>query len=303
MAKENMRISQLRVERFLAQEPLMQPCIGYAVQVLTGVDPAAEMFLKFDNAHVHPSFCELYYIRSGKLAYQVEGELWHAHAGDVIYLPPGISHTLSADSLPIERVWVGMERFLLDLASALVSDLNFVAFPDLDRPLLLHTSGQAGADLASAFTKLGDACKGEQPGWEMKSRCAALELIVELAQANYEQNASQEEKRQCLLERIQRYVEQHLAQPLDRASVCRQFYISPSTLSHLFQSYVGVSFSQYVTARRMERAAVLLSNDGVRPPDVCEFCGYGEYSSFFRAFKKYYGCGPQEWLTRAREMD
>lgn len=128
---------------------------------------------------------------------------------------------------------------------------------------------------------------------------AAADLVVELGREYYSQNTSPTEKRQDLLERICHYIDRHLGEPIDRDVICKRFYISPSTLSHLFRTELEVSFSQYLLRRRMERAASLLQAGELPLQGICRLCGYSEYSSFFRAFRSHYGCSPRDWAGKA----
>lgn len=298
MSKESMRINRLRVEQFLPEAPLNQPDVGYAEQNMP--EPKCTEFSEKDGRHslfhAHPTFCEIYVQTSGAARYQFGETQWDVSCGDILYFPPNLPHRLVAvTTAPGRRIWVGIGNFVLTQAEELVKDLNFVGFPDLNRPFLLRASDFTNRELSCAFQQLNQECESEQPGWEMKARCAAVCLIVDLARAYYDQNASPEEKHQCLLERICRHIDRHLSEPLTRASICKQFFISPSTLSHLFHSQLGMPFSEYITIKRMELASMLLSTGKVSPQEVWQLCGYSEYSSFFRAFKKRYGCCPREW--------
>jgi len=40
--------------------------------------------------------------------------------------------------------------------------------------------------------------------------------------------------------------------------------------------------------------------DGVPPSAIPQLCGFGDYSSFYRAFKAQYGQSPKEFLADAK---
>ena len=249
--------------------------------------------------HKHPSFCEIYYQGKGSTCYDLQEHGYASTDGDIIYLPSGVPHRVRIDGPSLCRIWVGIDQTVLDRILSLFEDLRCTGFPDWTSPFILKASKITKTDLLETFHRLGNLRESELFGWEMRVRGAAADLVVELGREYYSQSTSPTEKRQDLLERICHYIDRHLGEPIDRDVICKRFYISPSTLSHLFRTELEVSFSQYLLRRRMERAASLLQAGELPLQDICRLCGYSEYSSFFRAFRSHYGCSPRDWAGKA----
>ena len=68
--------------------------------------------------------------------------------------------------------------------------------------------------------------------------------------------------------------------------------MSPCHFSRLFTAVTGKSFRRYFIGLKMEKAKQLLADESAKIFDVAESCGYGELSSFSRAFKKETGQYP-----------
>ena len=94
-----------------------------------------------------------------------------------------------------------------------------------------------------------------------------------------------------LLDRIMAYIEKQYSKPLTVKNIAEKFFISSSTVSHLFKQKIGVSFYQYVTQRRLI-AGKLLIEKGIPMEDVAIQTGYQVYSCFYRAFKQEFGISP-----------
>ena len=99
-----------------------------------------------------------------------------------------------------------------------------------------------------------------------------------------------------LLDRIMAYVEQNYARNITIAELSKQFYVSGSTVSHLFKQKMGVSFYRYVTQRRLIAAKTLIEQ-GLSMEDVAARTGFSDYSGFYRAFRQQYGIPPRQYRS------
>ena len=95
----------------------------------------------------------------------------------------------------------------------------------------------------------------------------------------------------ALPQQIIRYINKNISQPLALEQICRQFYISRSQLCRMFTQVTGTTVWRYITIKRMELAQKLLEA-GENPTHIYEQCGYGDYSSFYRAYRKHFGHCP-----------
>ena len=80
--------------------------------------------------------------------------------------------------------------------------------------------------------------------------------------------------------------------------VSTRLFISPNYLRQLFKQYAGMSFVEYLTRKRMEKAAELLEDPTLKIQDIAEQVGYTNQRYFAMCFKKYFFYTP----TVYREM-
>lgn len=64
------------------------------------------------------------------------------------------------------------------------------------------------------------------------------------------------------------------------------YNISSSRLSTLIKKELGLSFSEYITARRMQKAKELLKDDSRSIEEIANAVGYHDYFYFTKVFKK-----------------
>ena len=79
--------------------------------------------------------------------------------------------------------------------------------------------------------------------------------------------------------------------------VAHRIATSRRQLQRVFEEVGGVSFREFLTQHRAERAAQLLA-DGIAVSEVARRTGYGHASHFARAFKRHHGVPPSRY-TRA----
>lgn len=81
-------------------------------------------------------------------------------------------------------------------------------------------------------------------------------------------------------------------QKYSKAELAAKLGVSERQLERTLHSVYGMSFHEKVRETRFETARILLNYYGCPIKEVSEFLGYDCQSSFFRAYKKYFGCTP-----------
>ena len=77
--------------------------------------------------------------------------------------------------------------------------------------------------------------------------------------------------------------------------MAQSIYVSPYYLCQLFKEEKKETFSEFVTARRMETAKQLLLGSQLSVDEVAVQCGYGSSSYFSTVFRKQAGVSPREF--------
>ena len=94
------------------------------------------------------------------------------------------------------------------------------------------------------------------------------------------------------------YINRHAMEPLTLDDLAGVFYSSKYGLMRDFKNYTGISIHQYLIIRRVLIAKELIQQ-GVKPKDASDRCGFSDYSSFYRAFKSRMGLSPEQFRREA----
>lgn len=96
--------------------------------------------------------------------------------------------------------------------------------------------------------------------------------------------------------RVREYVDaEYCSNTLSLESVAAHVHKTPAYISRVFKNELGCNFSDYLTERRMRRAAACLHDPDAKVYAIARQCGYADTSNFIRVFKRFYGLSPAEY--------
>lgn len=99
-----------------------------------------------------------------------------------------------------------------------------------------------------------------------------------------------------LLKQAALYIDENFSdEELSLNKVAKKVNISPNYLSAVFSQEMGMTFVEYVTAKRMDRAKELLRQGELRSGEVAAAVGYRDPHYFSFLFKKTQGCTPRDY--------
>lgn len=96
-------------------------------------------------------------------------------------------------------------------------------------------------------------------------------------------------------EQMMQWIERHYTEVFRLESLAAELHMSPYYVSHLFQETTGTSLSEYLKARRIRQACVLLTISDKSVTEIGESVGLGNTSYFCRTFKESKGQTPHQY--------
>ncbi len=85
------------------------------------------------------------------------------------------------------------------------------------------------------------------------------------------------------------YIDDHFRENISLQDVADNISISKNYLCDIFKKEVGVTFINYVTNLRIEKAKDYLANTDLKMYEVSSAVGYNDYTYFAQIFKKHTG--------------
>lgn len=247
--------------------------------------------------HSH-SFYEILYTRSGAVQYLLGSERYSLKRGDIVFVPPGLSHR----PLISETMEEPYRRYVLWLSAEYIEQICGIS-PGLtishaDGRVLRTFGTSTGDTLHEYFRQAVEENTRKAPGWQSALYANALMTLVHLDRAFCDtRSCTLTAEKQELLDSLLTYIKNHLADKITLKDMARKFLVSESTISQLFSKRLEVSFYRCVTQHRLIAAKNLIL-DGEPPGTVYNRVGFTDYSSFYRSFKQEYGISPRECRSK-----
>jgi two-component system response regulator YesN len=123
---------------------------------------------------------------------------------------------------------------------------------------------------------------------DLPSMTAYLHALMEQFVSAESPRAAVNESFICMLD----YVRGHYCERLRLADLADKFHLNMAYASELFHKVTGMTYTDYLTKLRMERARAMIDSKNKTLTDVALSVGYGDYFTFSKRFKQYFGISP-----------
>jgi len=94
---------------------------------------------------------------------------------------------------------------------------------------------------------------------------------------------------------LQQIVDAHVFEHLSLQEMATLAHMSPTTFKRKFKSVFDTTYIDYVTQKRMQKAAVMLRDFSRSIAEVAYDCGYQDPGYFSKLFKRWFGHSPSDY--------
>ncbi len=234
-------------------------------------------------------------------------------ADDEVWETVGIRKLIERTGLPVEVAGeaengiAALEGIIKNPPDILITDIRM---PGLDGLELVKRIREKGMDLEiillSGYAEFEYARTAMRWGVKdyllkpvelevLKQTLGRIVTEKETARAGTEQGTVGQEESLSVLEQVIQEIQTSYTEDISLSGLAEKYHIGVSRLSIQVKERMGMSFSKYLTSKRIQKAKELLQDEGLSVEQVAEQVGYRDYFYFTKVFKKSTGMSPSRY--------
>lgn len=249
------------------------------------------------DIHTH-DYYEFYFFLEGDIEMQIGENMYPVRYGDIMLIPPHHFHRpiIKSQDTPYRRFvfWISQE-YCNHLLQSSPDYAYIMQYVEIEKHYIFHTDQITFNTVQSKLLRLLEEMRSQKFGRDAQIAVCINDLVLNLNRLAYEQNTPNRKNPEYLLyQQLAEYIEDHLEEDLSLETLAKKFYVSKYHIAHVFKDNMGLSIHQYITKKRLNLCQEAISG-GTSITDAYHRFGFGDYSSFYRAFKKEYGISPKDY--------
>ncbi len=247
--------------------------------------------------HTH-EFFQIYYIARGSLKHVVNEQASSLCQSDMFIVPPGTMHYIVPEPDTVFYSFSFMPDFLLNARQSdnLISPFlhNLLTGTEILPKVSIDSGDVFYVELV--LEKMLVEFKRKEIGFREIVYSYGVFLITVLARYYYKQNTLPErfdDDKQFILYCVE-YINKNFTENITLEEILKHANMSKSSFCTAFRTLTGFSFNGYLNSRRIKRSTEYIKN-GYKITAIYGLCGYTDFSTFYRNFKKIMGVSPKEY--------
>ena len=230
---------------------------------------------------------EMIFIKRGDLSYMIEGKLYKPAKNTLIITPPLQNHSFSFES---DEAY---ERYNILFDEKKLPACLFDKLPT--ESMVIHF--ESNTLVSDLFKKMDYYCENfANDDLELLLTHLITEVLYNVSLTSDSLIQNDRYTSNPIVQAALTYIHNHLNTPINVNDICEELYISKSHLHHLFMEYLNITPQKYILSKKLSVAQREL-RAGRKATDVYTDCGFSDYSTFFRAYKNFFGYAPSEEIN------
>ena len=242
--------------------------------------------------HAHPTY-EILYFLEGDAVFSIGGTDYPLEPHTLLLIPPNVFHGIHVlTDQPYDRYTVHFDPGILshEHRALLLSKLPAKS----DSSCCMRGMKDSGIlEMLRQFDDLSVSPESlHKPLIPIFLQALIARILLKLPSKSTESlptSGSTNTLKNNLLD----YINDHFTEAITLDTLSARFFVSKSQLNQIFRKMTGTTVIDYIIRKRIAYAQQLLLN-GVSAQQAGIAAGFGDYTSFYRAYKKHFGCSPNQ---------
>jgi AraC-like DNA-binding protein len=254
------------------------------------------------NMHLH-DFYELFYFLEGDVTYYIEGHAYELKENTLLIMNNRELHKpIFKRDIPYKRIVIHFFPWVLSKYDSY--DFNLLECFENRKEAHHNKIYDKDKKIFNYFKKITEYAQEKSGESEVMIETLFVQLLILINQlfTKKEKNESNSIKYNERILDIITYINNNINKSLSLDLLSNKFYLNKSYLSHIFKKNTGVSITHYIHYKKIMTAKRLLLDDN-SCSEVSSRLNFGDYSTFYRSFKKEVGISPQEYQKQRSSIE
>lgn len=253
-----------------------------------------DISMKNISFHYH-DFHKIIFFLSGEAAYIIEGKIYPLKARDILFVSAGEIHRpITYPNKSYERIVMYISPLYLQKLGQGKYALEQCFSMSQAKDSVMHAPVGHSHDLLFHMDKLENISHQQGFANELYTEALFVELMILINRAILDNELENLEQISYdpRIQQIIRYINEHLADDLSIDLLSEKSFTSRFYMMRKFKADTGYSIHQYINSKRLLLAKKLLASTTLPITQLCCQCGFKDYSSFSREFKRTFNITP-----------
>ena len=249
------------------------------------------------DTHIHDCY-ELFYFISGDVKYYIEGQVYQLEKNDMIVTNSRELHRIVFNSQKnYERKWIQFKsEFIFPLQTKDYNMLTYIEKRKLGYFNRIRSENVISYGIDKYWLEIEKYCQNDSAESSIMIKTLLVQMLIKINKVFSENKIvimdsfENNEKINTILD----YINENLNKTITLDLLEKLFYVNKYYLSHIFKKSTGFTVIEYITYKRIIEATKLLYK-GIPILEISDAVGFGDYSNFYKAFKKITGVSPKQY--------
>ena len=251
---------------------------------------------------------ELFYVESGALEYNTPNGRWVFPAGTGGFLNSNVLHStksLSTGGETVQFLHLFAPEFLSSEQGSRIA-VKYIHPLTAATGLEMIPLSPEDAQQLTILRKIRAAFDLDEEGWgyELLLRQQLTDIwmaLTELSRPTAQQtkDKTSDEAMKAML----RHIHAHYPELISVEQLAKVAHISKRVCYRMFQDNLHTSPVEYMTAYRLRKACLKLTDSDEPVTQIAYNCGFGSSSYFGKLFREQYGCTPSQYRQKWHDRD
>ena len=238
---------------------------------LCGISKVKSVY-SLDSSNEYYDITSVY---SGTLHYRIDDKEYILKKGDTIIIPPG-SHCVRYPGNKPANYFV----------------LNYYSDGEMEKEmptLIQSSSGSLNSVTRLIVQTYHKSSKKTTPYHDEKCSLAVNFLILELMEQ------AKVRKYSPHIQQIMNYITEHITEPIQLSEISEKVFLSVPHCCYIVKSELGTTIHELIVRERIALAQNYLISGDFPLREIPYLCGFNDYNSFYKSFKKHTGISPSKF--------